>query len=106
VHIISGTFTWQPTVPKFFQNSICDFSLADGFTLARFDGATLTSGDCCGASGIFKTHASKITKWFLNCGVGTNTKAELLGLWSTLLLATLWSIDKVKILGDSKVIID
>jgi ribonuclease HI len=106
VHRISGTFTWQPTIPKFFQNRVCEFNLADGYTLACFDGAALANGECCGAGGIFKTHASRTTKWFLNCGAGTNTKAELLGLWATLLLATLWSIDKIKILGDSKVIID
>jgi hypothetical protein len=50
-------------------------------------------------------HASIITKWFLSCRAGTHTKAELLGLWAMLLLATLCSLDKIKILGDLKVII-
>jgi ribonuclease HI len=48
----------------------------------------------------------RITKWFLNCGVGTNTKAELLGLWASLTLASLWSINHILVLGDSRVIID
>jgi ribonuclease HI len=74
--------------------------------LACFDGATLSNGECCGAGGFFKTHSSRITKWFINCRAGTNTKAELMGLWATLTLAMLWSIEKIQILGDSKVIID
>ena len=61
---------------------------------------------CCATGGIFRTHDKRITKWYLNCGVGTNTKAELMGLWVTLTLAMLWVIDKILILGDSKVIID
>lgn len=102
VYRISGTFSWQPAIPI----RVCDFTLTEGFTLAYFDGAALANGECCGAGGFSKTHATRITKWFLNCGVGTNTKAELLGLWVTLTLATLWSIEKSLNLGDSKVIID
>jgi len=37
--------------------------------------------------------------WFINCGAGTNTKAELMGLWATLTLGMLWSIKKLQILG-------
>jgi ribonuclease HI len=74
--------------------------------LAFFDGAALENGECCGAGGFFKTHSSRITKWFINFGAGTNTKVELMGLWSTLTLATLWSIKKLQVLGDSKVIIE
>jgi ribonuclease HI len=106
VHRISVTFSWQPTIPKSIPNRVCDITQTEGFTLACFDGAALANGECCGAGGFFKSHATRITKWFLNCGAGTNTKAELLGLWATLTLATLWSIEKIQILGDSKVIID
>jgi ribonuclease HI len=42
----------------------------------------------------------------MNCGAGTNTKAELMGLWASLTLASQWAIKKIQILGDSKVIID
>ena len=89
VHRISSTFTWKPTIPKILPNRVCNINLEDGDTLACFDGDALENGECCGAGGIFKRHASRITKWFLNCGAGTNTKAELLGLWATLLLAML-----------------
>jgi hypothetical protein len=77
-----------------------------GHTVAFFDGAAKSSGLCCGAGGIFKMHQKRTTKWFLSCGRGSNTKAELLGLWATLLLASNWSLDHFQVIGDSKVIID
>jgi ribonuclease HI len=80
--------------------------MAEGHTIAYFDGATQSSGFCCGAGGTFKNHPSRITKWFINCGVGTNTKAELMGLWATPTLAAFWSIDHLHVHGDSRVIID
>ena len=82
------------------------FSLPLGYSAACFDGAALSSGLCCGAGGTFKTHLERTTKWFLNCGEGSNTKAELLGLWATLTLAFFWSLNHLCILGDSKVIVD
>ena len=87
-------------------NKVCELTLPEGVTLACFDGATLSNGRCCVAGGFFKSHDTRITKRYLNCGVGTNTKAELMGLWATLTLASHWMIDNVQILGDSKVIID
>jgi ribonuclease HI len=106
VHRILDSFSWQPVTQKVFPNKVCEISQAEGYTLACFDGAAQSNGLCCGAGGTFKTHPSRITKWFINCGAGSNTKAELMGLWVTLTLATIWSINKLQILGDSKVIID
>jgi ribonuclease HI len=80
--------------------------LAEGHTLAFFDGAAQTNGARCGAGGFFKTHQSRTTYWFINCGTGSNTKAKLLGLWTTLSLAASWSLDDLYVQGDSKVIID
>jgi ribonuclease HI len=74
--------------------------------VAFFDGATLSTGFCCGAGGTFKMHPEWTTKWYLCCGRGSNTKAELLGLWATLLIASYWSLDHIQVFGDSKVIID
>jgi len=71
-----------------------------------FDGATQINGQCSGVGGIIKLFASTIYKWYLNCGVGTNTKAELMGAWATLFIENLLSIHKLQILGGSKVIID
>jgi ribonuclease HI len=106
VHKILVSFSWQPSSIKVFPIKVCEITQAKGYTLACFDGATQSNGLCCGAGGIFKTHPSRITKWFINCGAGSNTKAELMGLWATLTLATFWSINQLQILGDSRVIID
>jgi ribonuclease HI len=80
--------------------------LAEGTTLVCFDGIAQSNGICCGAGGTFKSHPSRTTKWFLNCGAGSNTKAELMGLWASLTLASCWSLNHLLVLGDSRIIID
>jgi ribonuclease HI len=42
----------------------------------------------------------------MNCGDGSNTKAELMALWASLYLASSWLLDHLLILGDSRIIID
>jgi ribonuclease HI len=106
VHRILASFSWQSSSIKAFPIKVCEITQAEGYTLACFDDAAQSNGLCCGAGGIFKTHPSRITKWFINCGAGSNTKTELMGLWATLTLATFWSIKQLQILGDSRVIID
>jgi len=103
---VLATFNWQSSTVKPFLYKAIDLKLPEGYTLACFDGAAQSNGLCCGAGGIFKTHLLRITKWFLNCGAGTNTKAELMGLWASLSLASIWSINHLLVLGDSRVIID
>jgi ribonuclease HI len=105
-HRILATFHWQPSTVKALPYKAVEFNLAEGYTLACFDGAAQSTGLCCGAGGTFKTHPSRITKWFINCGAGTNTKAELMGLWASLTLASFWSLNHLHVLGDSRVIID
>jgi ribonuclease HI len=105
-HRILLSFSWQPSSFKALPIQVCEFTQEEGFTLACFDGAAQSNGLCCGAGGTFKSHPSRVTKWFINCGAGSNTKAELMGLWATLTLATFWSINQLQILGDSRVIID
>jgi ribonuclease HI len=73
---------------------------------AWFDGASQNSGSLCGAGGYFiNCDGSRIT-WTLNCGFGTNTKAELLGAWASIYLATRHNILDLHLRGDSKIIID
>ena len=88
------------------QIKVCDFQLTDSTILVCFDGAALSSGLCCGARGTFRAHQKRTTKWCLNCGAGTNNKAELLGLWVSLSLAKFWNLNHILVLGDSKLIID
>jgi ribonuclease HI len=106
IYRVLSLFSWQPSTVKPVLIKDIDLRLPEGFTLACFDGVALSTGLCCGAGGFFKTHQSRITKWFLNCGSGSNTKAELMGLWASLLLASSWSISHLLVRGDSSVIIN
>jgi ribonuclease HI len=56
--------------------------------------------------GSHKFPDSTVYRWYINCGEGTNTKAELMGVWATLTLANHWNIQKLQLMGDSKVVID
>jgi hypothetical protein len=49
-----------------------------------FDGAALASGRNSGAGGVIRINENIIFKWYINCGPGTNTRAELLGAWALL----------------------
>jgi hypothetical protein len=76
------------------------------YPVAFFDGAAQGDGRCCGAGGIIKFSASLTYKWYMNCGQGTNTKAELMGAWATLHIAKYLDIEKLQVYGDSLVIIN
>jgi ribonuclease HI len=76
------------------------------YPLASFDGASKSDGTCSGAGGILQKSARMAYKWYFNCGIGSNTKVELIGAWTTLYIANILSLNKLQILGDSKVIID
>jgi len=100
------TFNWKQPSQSPLKLNVYALHCLEGYTVACFDGAAMASGGCCGARGLFKTHPSRITFWFLNCGAGTNNRAELLGLWAALYLASAWSISHLYVLGDSRIIID
>jgi hypothetical protein len=52
-----------------------------------FDGAALASGCNNGVGGVIWINEHIIFKWYINCGTGKNTRAELLGAWALLTLA-------------------
>jgi ribonuclease HI len=75
-------------------------------TLAWFDGVSQQQGFLSGAGGVIKLDVHREYRWILNCGKGTNTRAELMGAWATLVLAVRLSVSDLHVLGDSKTIID
>jgi ribonuclease HI len=75
-------------------------------TICWFDGAAQSNKLLSGAGGIIKTLGNSTIRWTLNCGQGTNTRVELLGLWASLTLAQRLNISQLHVLGDSKIIID
>jgi ribonuclease HI len=103
---VLDTFNWKQPLQRQPKLDAGDIHILTGYSVTWFDGAALSDGGCCGAGGVFKSHTSRITYWLLNCGVGTNNKAELLGLWAALYLASCWSLSHLFVLGDSRIIID
>jgi ribonuclease HI len=81
-------------------------SLLSNTTLAWFDGADQLDGTSCEAGGLLKTPDLSVIRWVFNCGRGTITRAELMGVCATLMLASHMSLHHLQILGDSKVVID
>jgi ribonuclease HI len=71
-----------------------------------FDGATHSNGSQSGAGGLIRISQNSFYKWTFNCGPGTNTRAELLGVWATLYLASRLHIEVLQLLGDSRIIIE
>jgi len=74
--------------------------------LVFFDGASIVEGTICGVGGSLKRLDAPNVRWFINCREGSNTKAEFLGAWATLSIAKLLDIHHIRILGDSKVVVD
>ena len=60
----------------------------------------------CGAGMLLCLENSSTFKLRMDAGRGCNTKAELLALWGLLYFASLRMVPNLKILGDSKFIID
>jgi hypothetical protein len=56
--------------------------------------------------GIIKTPDSSVIKWSYNCGSRTNSRAKLIVVWDTLLLVDQMSYYNIRVMGDSRVIID
>jgi ribonuclease HI len=73
--------------------------------VAWFDGASQQRGTLCGAGGKIILNHHTCIRWTLNGGQGTNAKAELLGAWASLVLASRHT-DTLLLLGDSKNTID
>jgi ribonuclease HI len=106
VYKILGSHTWLLQSLKPTPIRVCTITYQEGYSITCFDGVAILGGKHFGAGDIIKLPRSTVYKWYINCGERTNTKAELMGVWDTLTLAIMWSIQKIQILGDSKVIID
>jgi ribonuclease HI len=71
-----------------------------------FDGAAISTRTNSGVGDVIMLSDHCRYKWLLNCGPGTNTRAELLGAWALLTLASRLSMQSLHVLGDSKIIIE
>jgi hypothetical protein len=78
----------------------------ENFTTHWFDEETQSNDQLSGAGGVIRIHECMVYKWKFNCGPGNNTRAELLGVWETLTIASQLHILDLQVFGDSRIIID
>jgi len=69
-----------------------------------FDGAQ--QGGRCGGGDTITLFDGRIYHFKVGLGAGTNTRAELLSMWSLLWLVRRFECEEIQILGDSLAIID
>jgi hypothetical protein len=69
-------------------------------TAGFFYGVVLANGTNSGVGGVIKLSDKSSITWTCNCGPGTNTRAEFLGIWATLLPTTRLHIYNLQVLGD------
>ena len=74
--------------------------------ISFFDGASQDGGTKCGVGAILISPLLSRYNIMWNCGYGTNTRSELLALWSILHFARSLGIDAIQIAGDSMVIVE
>jgi ribonuclease HI len=81
---------------------LLDWDMTVGF----FDGASQDRGSKCGVGAVIKCPLIGTFRLKMNYGWGTNTKGELLALWCILYFAFFKKINRLQLVGDSKMIID
>jgi hypothetical protein len=106
VYKILGSHNWLPQSHKPTSLRVCTITQKEGYTIAFFDGMAISGGKRCGAGGIIKLQSRLFINGTSTVGKAPTQKRELMGVWATLTLANMWSIQKIQVLGDSKVIID
>ena len=65
-----------------------------------FDGAAPRGH--CGAGLVIKIDNHRMIKGWLKAGLGTDTRAEVIGFWSLPTCAKFWGLNYLQVLGDSK----
>jgi hypothetical protein len=80
--------------------------LKEGIPTGWFDRAAQLHGQLSGARGVIRINKHTVFKWTFNCGLGTNTRVELLGVWALLTLASRLHILDLQVFGNSRIIID
>jgi len=102
---IVDLFTIYPIVwPKRVDRVFLGPPVILGETKGHFDGAVQRGR--CGGGGYIQLNSQHSFHFRIGLGSGSNTRSELLALWTLLWLAIYKHIDILHVIGDSKVIID
>jgi hypothetical protein len=95
-------FSYAAKGSRIDRPPLLDWDMTMGF----FHGASQERGTKCGAGEMIKCPMIGTFRLKMNCGRGTNTKGELLALWCILYFAFFKKINRLHLVGDSKIIID
>jgi hypothetical protein len=66
--------------------------LEENVAVVFFYGASKNGGEKCGAGAVLKCPKGGIFSIKMNCGMGTNTRGELMALWSLLFFVYISSL--------------
>jgi ribonuclease HI len=80
--------------------------LKEGLPTRWFDGAAQIRGQLSGVGGVIMIDEHTEYRWMFNCGLGMNPRAELLGIWALLTLASSLHLQDLQVFGDSMIVID
>jgi len=80
MHKVMGLFRPKSNIFPFLVVKECFILHEEGTAITFFDGAARSDRSSCGAGGVIKTTEVLIYRCFFNCGEGTNSKVELLGI--------------------------
>jgi hypothetical protein len=78
----------------------------DDIATRFFDGSSSQNGVVCACGVVLKLLNGNVFLLGLNVGSGTNSKAELLGLWVLLFFSRVQKLEHLQVYGDSKLMID
>jgi hypothetical protein len=82
VHMILGWIGRSQMTTKTVGKTKIPPYLNEGRPIGWFDGAAQRRGQTSGAGGVIRVNNHTKYRWMLNCGPGSNTRAELLGVWA------------------------
>ena len=71
-----------------------------------YDGASQLENSRGGVGVVIWLNDAKVYKIALNCGPVTNTRSQVIALWTLLFCANKLGLKELRVFGDSKVIID
>lgn len=102
--IISSVLEWHSVKPAKTCRDLSPLVLLSKHHMILFDGAS-TKG-ICGSGFVLKLAEGEEIKGWINTSRGTNTRAEIIGLWSGLYVARWRGLREIFVAGDSQVIIN
>lgn len=95
--------TYNQGIGQKINRQIGSFNFTYHRRVGFFDGSAIDG--LCAVGGVLYINKDHYFKLKMNCGTGSNTKAELLGLWCIITVAAIMGLQEMTVFGDSWVTI-